>query len=153
MKYLNSILVLMTLVSLTTSSCAQSEIFTNDQHIAIGGYDVVAYFNSYEAVRGSNANAVTIEGSTYYFSSAENAAVFKKNPTAYLPQYGGYCAFAMAMQGAKVPSDPKTFKIRDEKLYLFFNDYYEGKPFNTIVPWNGSESAMLTKANANWKTK
>jgi len=73
-------------------------------------------------------------------------------PKKYVPQFGGYCAFAMAMKSAKVPSDPKTFKLHDGKLYLFFNDYYQGTPFNTIIPWNADEQNMLSKANANWKT-
>jgi len=49
-----------------------------------------------------------------------------------------------------VPSDPETFKLRDGKLYLFFNDYYQGEPFNTIVPWNADEPELVRKANANW---
>ena len=69
-----------------------------------------------------------------------------------MPQYGGYCAFAMAMKNAKVPSDPKTFKLHNGKLYLFFNDYYQGDPFNTIIPWNADERNMINKANTNWKT-
>jgi len=82
-----------------------------------------------------------------------NSGKSAKDPSAYQPVYGGYCAFAMAMKGAKVPSDPQTFKIRDGKLYLFFNDYYEGTPFNTIVPWNGNEAEMMAKTNTNWKNQ
>lgn len=153
MNYFKFGTVLFVLLISATSSFAQGTIFANDQHIALGGHDVVAYFNQYESVRGSKENAVEKDGATYYFSSSENAAAFKKNPSAYQPAYGGYCAFAMAMKGAKVPSDPQTFKIRDGKLYLFFNDYYEGTPFNTIIPWNGNEADMMAKANTNWKNQ
>ncbi len=151
--YFKSILILLAFASVTSSSCAQSKVFANDQNIAVGGYDVVAYFNDYESVRGNSEHAVELDGATYYFSSVENATIFRKSPTTYQPQYGGYCAFAMAMKGAKAPSDPETFKIRDGKLYLYFNDYYEGKPFNTIVPWNGNEAEMIVKANTNWKSQ
>ena len=130
---------------------AQASISTNKDKIALGGYDVVAYFDQYAAVRGSKTHAVKLDEVTYFFQSAEHADTFRKKPEAYLPAYGGYCAFAMAMKGAKVPADPQTFKIRDGKLYLFFNDYYEGSPFNTIVPWNGDESKLVSKANSNWK--
>lgn len=132
------------------SGFSQSDIFSNADKVAFQGYDVVAYHNAYQAVRGSKTHSWERSGITYYFSNAANKSAFQQNPKAYLPAYGGYCAFAMAMQGAKVPSNPTTFKIRDGKLYLFFNDFYEGKPFNTIVPWNGNEPDMMAKADKNW---
>ena len=151
MNYIKSIITLLVLLTGTVGSFAQSKVFATDQNVALNGFDIVAYFNQYDAVRGNSEHTVVLEGASYYFNSAENASAFKANPSAYLPAYGGYCAFAVAMKGAKVPSDPQTFKIRDGKLYLFFNDYYEGKPFNTIIPWNGSETEMIAKANTNWK--
>lgn len=131
---------------------AQGKANVTKENVAIGGYDVVAYFSQNEAVRGSQKHAATYKGVNYWFSNAENRTTFLKNPDKYLPQYGGWCAFAMAMKNAKVPSNPKTFKLRDGKLYLFFNDYYQGEPFNTIIPWNGDEANMKMKADANWKT-
>ena len=151
MNYFKSSFILLLLLSSVVTSFAQDNIFTSKQNVALNGYDVVAYFNQNDAVRGNNEHTVTLDDVIYYFSSAKNATAFKEKPSAYQPVYGGYCAFAMAMKGAKVPSDPKTFKIRDGKLYLFFNDFYEGKPFNTIIPWNQNEVGMLGKANANWK--
>ena len=133
---------------------SQKPSFTNDDKVALNGYDVVAYHNAHSAVRGSNEHTAIVEGTTYYFSNVANQKAFKENHGNYLPQFGGFCAFAMAMQGKTVPSDPNTFKIRDGKLYMFYNDFYQGKPFNTIVPWNGAEQEMLQKATANWsKTK
>ena len=142
------------MVSIVQVGNSQKPSFSNDDKVALNGYDVVSYHNAYKAVRGSNEHSAIVEGTTYYFSSAENQKTFKESPKNYLPQYGGFCAFAMAMQGATVPSDPTTFKIRDGKLYMFYNDFYQGKPFNTIVPWNGAEQEMLGKAQTNWsKTK
>ena len=151
MKVTQSIFALALMMSLTIASFGQHKVFTNSDNIAVNGYDVVAYFTDYEAVRGTNEHTVSLDGVSYYFSSAENAKAFKANPSAYQPAYGGYCAFAVAMKNAKVPTDPETFKIRDGKLYLFFNDYYEGKPFNTIVPWNANEAELVDKADTNWK--
>ncbi len=143
--------LLSSLLFMAITACGQPKVQTNAEHVALGGYDVVAYHSQHSAVRGSNEFTALVDGATYYFSNAANQSTFKANPAAYLPAYGGYCAFAMAMKGATVPADPQTFKFRDGKLYLFYNDYYEGKPFNTIIPWNGQEAEMLRKANANWQ--
>lgn len=60
----------------------------------------------------------------------------------YLPQYDGYCAFAVAKMNKKVAVNPETFRVDDGKLYLFYNDFWKGKPFNTIVPWLNNEAEM-----------
>ncbi len=151
MKYLKSILLLC-VMAICSFSNAQGDVFTNADNVALGGYDLVAYHNANDAIRGNSDHTVIHNEVIYYFSNAENATKFKESPASYMPAYGGHCAFAMAMKGVKVPTDPKTFKIRDGKLYLFFNDYYEGKPFNTIIPWNGNESDLLSKADDNWSS-
>ena len=151
MKFLTFSFSLICLLLIAQTAYSQAPN-TGGEVLALGGYDVVAYFNANDAVRGNNDHTAKIDGMIYYFSTADNQKVFQQNPSQYQPQYGGNCAFAMAMKGAAVPSDPTTFKIRDGKLYLFFNDYYEGKPFNTIIPWNTnkSESGLVAKAEANW---
>jgi YHS domain-containing protein len=75
-------------------------------------------------VKGSKEFAVYHQGVTYYFSSAENKALFKANPAKYEPEYGGWCAYAMGKNGEKVNIDPATFKIMNGKLYLFYNKYF-----------------------------
>ena len=125
--------------------------FTSDKNVAIHGYDVVAYFTQHEALRGDQRFEVIHKGVKYWFTNAGHKKKFEENAEKYLPQYGGWCAFAMGMKNAKVPSDPKTFKLNDGKLYIFFNDYYQGQPFNTIVPWNSDETNLKGKADHNWK--
>ncbi|RMD65877.1 YHS domain-containing protein [Candidatus Parcubacteria bacterium] len=129
---------------------SQHRFYTNKDGVAINGYDVVAYFNQNRAVRGSQKYAVNYKGTHFWFSSQKNRAAFLQHPEKYLPQYGGWCAFAMASGNGKVPSDPKTFKLYNGKLYLFFNDYYRGEPFNTIIPWNLNEKTLKNQADANW---
>ena len=53
---------------------------------------------------------------------------------------------------SKVPADPETFRVDDGKLYVFFNDYYEGAPFNTIIPWLQNEEEMEKMAETNWES-
>ena len=113
---------------------------------AIKGYDPVAYFNEHKAVQGKKEWAITHQGVLYYFSSAENKELFKKNPAAYEPQYGGWCAYAMGASAEKVVIDPETFKILNGKLFLFYNKYFT----NTLTKWNKDEQNLHAKANANW---
>ncbi len=144
-------LLLTNLPFVQQATAQNSRDYMNENGIALSGYDVVSYHQSHEAQRGSKAHASEYKGSTFYFVDATNKSAFDEQPDAYLPAFGGYCAFAMAVGNGKVPSDPKTFKIHNGTLYWFFNDYYEGAPFNTIVPWNADELNHLGNAQANWR--
>ncbi|PZR39091.1 MAG: YHS domain protein [Azospira oryzae] len=139
------------LLLITTSLSAQVEPVGKDK-VAIGGYDVVAYFNTGKATKGNASISSTNNGILYYFASAENKDAFVKNPDAYLPQYDGYCALAVGAQNKKVSINPEAFKITDGKLYLFFNGELplSRKKFNSIEPWNRDEDALIKKADANW---
>lgn len=55
------------------------------------GYDVTSYFKN-KAIKGSNDYQTSYGGSNFKFSSKENLEKFIKDPEAYLPEYGGYCA-------------------------------------------------------------
>ena len=114
--------------------------------LAISGYDAVAYFTENKAIKGSKENAVAYEGVTYYFSSAANKEAFKKEPAKYEPAYGGWCSYAMGAKGEKVEVDPKTFKIVDGKLNLFYNKFFN----NTLTDWNKDEPSLKKKADASW---
>ncbi len=143
----------MTLLLAGVSLLAQNhKTYKTDSGVAIKGYDPVAYFTQNQAVQGSKQFTVDHNGATYYFTNAKHQSNFKADPGKYAPVCGGYCAFAVAKMGALVPSDPKTFKIRDGKLYLFYNDLYEGEPFNTIIPWNAEEASMVSMMKKNWES-
>ncbi|NCT94477.1 MAG: YHS domain protein [Chitinophagaceae bacterium] len=114
---------------------------------AIQGYDPVAYFTQQKAIKGKKELAVVYAGITYYFATADNKALFLKNPTAYEPEYGGWCAYAMGAKGEKVSIDPETFKIIDHKLYLFYNRFFN----NTLKDWNKDEINLKNKADASWQ--
>ncbi len=134
-----------------TMAQTDSKYFVDEDNIAIKGYDLVAYANQNEAVKGNSSYSSEYDGVKWLFSSSENKAAFKESPSKYLPAYGGYCGFAMAAKNAKVPTDPETFKYYNGKLHLFFNDLWDGQAFNTIVPWNADEQKMKETADTNWK--
>lgn len=121
--------------------------FNLNSGVAVSGYDPVAYFKQQKAVKGTKEFAVFHQGVTYYFCSTENKEEFKKDPSKYEPQYGGWCAYAMGKDGSKVEIDPETFKIIDGKLYLYYNRFLN----NTLKSWNKDEPSLKAKADINWK--
>ncbi len=114
-------------------------------NIAVDGYDLVSYYAT-EPKKGSKNYSTTNLGVTYYFLSQANLDLFKKAPEKFEPAYGGWCAFAMGNTGEKVEVDPKTYKIIEGKLYLFYNAYFT----NTLPKWNKDEKTLKTKADKNW---
>jgi YHS domain-containing protein len=120
--------------------------FNTNNGLAIEGYDPVAYFTSHKAIGGNKNISLVHEGVTYRFTSEQNKNLFKANPSAYEPQYGGWCAYAMGANGEKVSVDPETFKVVNGKLYLFYNRFFN----NTLKDWNKDETNLKTKADKNW---
>jgi YHS domain-containing protein len=90
----------------------------NDSRVLLKGADVVAYFVDGKYLAGNPQFSSQYEAVTFRFASAEHKALFDKEPTAYLPQFGGYCANGIAYA---IPwgGDADTWKIIDGKLYIF----------------------------------
>ena len=144
----NLFLILFVLVSTFSNAQNTSTNHANlSNGLAVQGYDVVAYFKENKAAKGKKEHSTKHNGIIYYFNSKENKEAFVKKPSAYEPQYGGWCAFAMGDYGEKVAINPETFKIVEGKLYLFYNAYFT----NTLKSWNKNESVLKAKADANWK--
>jgi YHS domain-containing protein len=89
--------------------------------VALHGFDPVAYFTQNKAVKGVAQITSQYKGVTYEFASKEDQAAFDANPEKYVPQYGGFCAYAVS-KGAKADVDPHAFSINDGKLYLQNSD-------------------------------
>lgn len=145
-------LVLILFVLVSTVSFAQNDAkritqYNLENKTAIQGYDPVAYFKQNKAIKGKNDFTASYMGVVYKFSSAANKDLFVKNPAAYEPQFGGWCAYAMGSAGEKVEINPETFKIVDGKLYLFYNAFFN----NTLKSWNKDEANLKAKAEVNWK--
>ena len=120
--------------------------FNLEDGLAIQGYDPVAYFTLGKAVKGNKNFSLYHQGITYYFSTTGNKEAFKQDPAKYEPQYGGWCAYAMGAKGEKVEVDPKTFKVLNGKLYLFYNKFFN----NTLSSWNKDEVNLKQQADKNW---
>jgi YHS domain-containing protein len=152
MKMKNIILFLILGMTLTHQVFAQNneskriENFNLEKGIALGGYDPVSYFTIKKATVGSPTISAKYQGVIYHFSSEANKKEFLMNPSKYEPEYGGWCAYAMGDNGSKVEINPKTFKIMDGKLYLFYNAYFN----NTLTTWNKDEKKLKANADKNW---
>lgn len=85
--------------------------------LANQGYDVVAYHTDNKALKGDPKFNEWFHGAKYTFTSREHQELFRDNPKKYLPQYGGFCAYAMSL-GAVRPVDPEIFSIEDGRLML-----------------------------------
>jgi hypothetical protein len=90
---------------------------TQDEKIAIKGYDPVAYFVEGRPVEGSPDFEYVWQDARWRFASAENRDLFASAPERYSPQYGGFCALGVAY-GFGVDIDPEVWTIVDGRLYL-----------------------------------
>jgi YHS domain-containing protein len=89
-----------------------------DERVMLKGHDVVAYFTQNKHALGSPQFKSVYEGVTFRFASAEHKALFDKEPTKYLPQYGGYCANGI-VYGIPWGGDADAWRMVDGKLYIF----------------------------------
>lgn len=110
--------------------------------LAIRGYDPVAYFTEQKPVEGSERWEVEWNGATWRFSSEANRDTFVSDPEAYAPQYGGYCAWAVA-QNKTASSDPTQWHIVDGKLYLNYNAKVQ-------QDWLQQTEKFINDADQNW---
>ena len=142
------------LVAVLLSSCYTPHVFKgktfSQNGIANQGYDPVAYFIDGEAMMGDMNIRYNYDGVTYLFASTGNKKLFQTNPDKYVPLYGGWCAYAVAKKGAKMPSDPSMWKIQDGKLLLFYKDWMTQFSGSLLDTWNENPEAHKVKADENW---
>jgi YHS domain-containing protein len=112
--------------------------------IALKGYDPVAYFTVGEPTPGMDQYNYRWKGAVYRFASAENLERFKADPEKYLPQYGGYCAYAMSIDRIADIS-PNRWAIVGDKLYLNNNLFSQ-------TLWSVDKNGRIASADRNWAT-
>jgi YHS domain-containing protein len=111
-------------------------------HTGVKGYDPVAYFTLGQPTPGVEQYTYQWKGVTYRFASADNLRLFKADPEKYLPQYGGYCAYAMSINRI-ADIDPSRWAIVNGKLYL--NNNYLSNHL-----WSLNKSGNIGAADRNW---
>lgn len=128
------------------------EIFMDDGGVfgkawthALGGYDTVAYHSlapDAEPVPGDESYQAMYKGVSWIFSSQDNLDAFQSDPDRYRPQYGGYCAWAMA-RNKLAKGDPAVWLVRDGKLYLNVSARIKRQ-------WLKNIERDIARADANW---
>ena len=109
------LLAVLALVGLSTNALAAIDHASSVT--GVQGYDLVSYHTNNRPMRGNGHHVTVVDGISYLFVNEENKATFDRNPTKYLPAYGGYCAFGVSV-GKKFVGDPEIWRVVDGKLYL-----------------------------------
>ena len=143
-------LFVLTLLSFSFSAMAAKPVNTlknsflaGETDTAINGYDSVAYFTQNAPVKGLDAHTYDYKGAKWKFANQANLELFKNNPEKYAPQYGGYCAYAVANDSlAKV--DPSQFTILEGKLYLNYDASIQ-------KDWLKDKAGYIRKADAKFQ--
>jgi len=112
---------------------------------AVSGYDPVAYFTEGKPVKGNKEFTFEYQEADWYFSSQENLQAFKENPEKYAPQYGGFCAWAVAAKHDRAPGDPEYWKIVEGKLYLNYDKSVQEE-------WQQDIPGFIAEADRYWPT-
>lgn len=135
------------LIAASAGACSLSKgvdhVNTNDEGLAVRGYDAVSFFADQAAVHGDPVFEYSWNGAKWLFANADNLDKFKADPAAFAPQFGGYCSYAVS-HGYTADGDPQTWKIVDGKLYLNYNQ--EAKQ-----AWEKNQENFIKEGEKNWK--
>lgn len=108
---------------------------------AAAGWDVVSFFQG-KPLRGDDDFVFQHAGAEWRFSTEANRDVFAFNPEAFIPEYGGYCAWALG-HDKLARGNPEHWAIVDGRLFFTFND-------RTHRLWNQTRDGWIARADANW---
>lgn len=149
MKILKNVSILIIAVITANMSFAQDKKANNidNSNIALQGYSPVSYLDLGIAQKGIKEFKSEHNKVVYYFTDADQKKKFDKNPSKYMPQYGGYCAFGV-YAGAKFRPDPNKFIVKDGKYFL----YLYNLELDAQQLWlaESNHNKLMNKANANW---
>ncbi len=123
------------------ANASQPPVYAEDG-VAINGYDPVAYLEHITAVEGKDEFSFDWMGATWKFSSQENLDKFIASPEDYAPQYGGYCAYAVA-NGYTATTDPDAFTVHEGKLYLNYSQWVSRL-------WRLKMNRFIEQGDENW---
>lgn len=110
---------------------------------ALNGYDTVSYHQSSGPVKGNTEFRTTYKGASWLFSSQQNLDLFLANPDRYRPQYGGHCAYALAVGNGLQHGDPEVWTLHKGKLYLNLSRGVQRR-------WSRDKDGYIAKSDPAW---
>lgn len=147
MKLLRNLVLMAALVLIpsmaTAGAMSHDKGAMSNSMVAVQGYDVVSYQTEGKPLQGSGNFLATHHGVTYIFANEENKKKFEADPHKYVPAYGGYCAYGVAV-GKKFVGDPKVWEVVDGKLYLNLDNKIQGI-------WAKDISGHVKTADMKWE--
>ena len=138
-QFLGSITALVCAPALAAEDEIYTSFFSNN---GAGGYDVVAYFTDDKPVKGNDKYSTEYKDAEWRFSSQKNLDLFKQDPAMYAPQYGGYCAWAVA-NGSTASGDPLQWSVVNNKLYLNYDAEIQAQ-------WTKDRDNLIIIGDQNW---
>ncbi|MDG2126203.1 MAG: YHS domain-containing (seleno)protein [Verrucomicrobiales bacterium] len=144
---MNRLLFFLTFITpiavLTLITSKGGDINRTFRGVALDSYDIVAYQTSGRAAKGEKDIRTEEDGTFNHFISHRNMELFKENPEAYLPAYGGYCAYGVAEDGDRNRVDFDVWDVIDGRLHLFADQTKK-------TEFNYRSRDLIQQADANW---
>lgn len=130
------------LLAPVASFAASDAVHTNwRDNIAAEGYDVVTFFSGKPQL-GKVEFSTLYKGADWFFFSQANKDLFLTNPDLFAPQYGGYCAWAVA-KGKVAPGDAEHWHVEDGRLYFNYNARIKRR-------WDMKRAKFINDADMKW---
>ena len=112
--------------------------------LALEGYDPTSYFLDGKPLKGDPALSRQFQGATYRFVDAAHKNAFEKEPTKYVPKFGGFCGYAASINKVS-PVNPEIWQVVDghlvlqhtPKAYQLFNDNVQMNYSKAEMNWPG----------------
>ena len=124
------------------AEAAEDPIYTSwRNNLALGGYDAVSFFSG-NPQKGEREFSAVFKGARWHFQTEANRDLFISNPTAFEPQFGGYCAWAVS-KGKLAKGSPKHWYVEDGKLFLNFSERIRDR-------WLADKNDFVSIANSRW---
>jgi hypothetical protein len=139
---------LMVIAAAIAGAGQQTLLAVDSNHIAIKGYDPVAYFTDRKAVKGDSRFEYVYDDAKWQFANAAHRDMFVADPDHYMPQYGGFCSACVAMKLCAgltnlAPADPEAWTIVDGKLYMVASRKF-------LEQWKANSAENVRQADMHW---
>ncbi len=119
-------LVLTATLAITPAAFAADEynvsngITLTGNPLGMHGFDPVSVIDTDSPEIGDAVYSASHDDVDYYFATKAAQQLFEEDSAAFLPQFGGFCAYGVFV-GKKLDGDVRFADVVDGKLYLFVN--------------------------------